>query len=99
MLMPNLRMSNLSAPLCTGSLKSTRFKKKHIIFVIFTAKHYKIISDCYSLEISLMCFPVIQARIEELEEELEAERAIRAKVFHSTYPTSSVCFHAVCFLV
>lgn len=56
--------------------------------------------DCYSLEIPLMYFPVIQARIEELEEELEAERAIRAKVFHSTHPISySSHFHEVCFLV
>lgn len=60
----------------------------------------KTISDCYSLEIPLMYFPVIQARIEELEEELEAERAIRAKVFHSTHPTAySSHFHEVCFLV
>lgn len=76
------------------------FKKTliSVIFIVFYARKKKTISDCYSLESPLMYFPVIQARIEELEEELEAERAIRAKVFHSTHPTS-VCFHEVCFLV
>lgn len=32
----------------------------------------------------------MQTRIEELEEELEAERAIRAKVFHSSHPTPCI---------